>query len=68
MLENILGSSLRDWRRWLLLGNAIVFVSGRNDAADVPGRSVAGAGLLLAAVAGALLLGATVVFRNRDIA
>ena len=29
ILENILGSSVERWRRWLLLGNVIVFVSGR---------------------------------------
>jgi len=68
VLENILGSSLRQWRRWLLLGNAIVFVSGRSNGVDVPGRSVAGAGLLLAAVALALLVGAAGAFRTRDIA
>jgi hypothetical protein len=68
VLENILGNSLRGWRRWLLLGNAIVFVSGSHESADVPGRSVAGAGLFLAAVAGTLLLGAAAAFRSRDIA
>lgn len=67
VLENILGNSLRHWRRWLLLGNAIVFVSG-HAGTDIPGRSVAGAGLLLAAVAGTLLIGAAVAFRMRDIA
>ena len=64
VLENILGNSLRGWRRWLLLGNAIVFVAGNSDNADVPGRSVAGAGLFLAAVAGALLIGAAAAFRS----
>ena len=66
VLENILGSSLRGWRRWLLLGNAIVFVSGSRDS-GVPGRSVAGAGLFLAAVAGTLLIGAATAFRTRDL-
>jgi ABC-2 type transport system permease protein len=68
VLENIVGNSLRDWRRWLLLGNAIVLVSGHSNASDVPGRSVGGAGLFLAAVAGALLIGAAAAFRTRDIA
>jgi ABC-2 family transporter protein len=68
VLENILGNSLRQRRRWLLLGNAIVFVSGHSGAADVPGRSVIGAGMLLAAVAGALLIGAAAAFRARDVA
>lgn len=67
VLENILGSSLRRWRAWLLLGNAIVFVSGSADV-DIPGRSVAGAGLVLAGVAAALLIGAATAFRARDIA
>ena len=66
VLENILGSSLRGMRRWLLLGNAIVFVSGSNGS-GVPGRSVLGAGLFLAAVAGTLLIGAAVTFRTRDL-
>ena len=68
MLENIVGNALRSWRRWLLLGNAIVFVSGQNGGADIPGRSVIGAGLFLAAVAVALLLGAASAFTVRDIA
>jgi ABC-2 family transporter protein len=67
VLENILGNSLRDWRRWLLLGNAIVFVAGRKGV-DVPGRSVAGAGLFLAAVTATLLIAAAGVFKSRDLA
>jgi ABC-2 type transport system permease protein len=66
VLENILGGALRRWRSWLLLGNAIVFVSGSD--VDVPGRSVAGAGLVLAGVTAALLIGAATAFRARDIA
>jgi hypothetical protein len=67
VLENIVGGSLRNWRRWLLLGNAIVFVSGRNGG-DIPGRSVLGAGVFLGAVALTLLIAATSMFRARDIA
>jgi ABC-2 type transport system permease protein len=67
VLENILGNSLRRWRGWLLLGNAIVFVSGHADA-DIPGRSVGGAALVLGGVAAALLVGAAATFRVRDIA
>jgi ABC-2 type transport system permease protein len=67
VLENILGNSLRRWRGWLLLGNAIVFVSGHADT-DIPGRSVAGAALVLGGVAAALLVGAAATFRVRDIA
>ena len=68
VLENIVGSSLAGWRRWLLLGNVIVFVSGRSDASDVPGRSVAGAGVFLAAVAVGSLFVAAAAFRRRDLA
>jgi ABC-2 type transport system permease protein len=68
VLENIVGTSLEGWRRWLLLGNVIVFVSGRSDASDVPGRSVTGAGVFLAAVAVAALAVAGGAFRRRDLA
>jgi hypothetical protein len=68
VLENIVGTSLEGWRRWLLLGNVIVFVSGRSEGSDVPGRSVAGAGVFLAAVAVASLLVAGGAFRRRDLA
>lgn len=68
VLENILGSSVARWRRWLLLGNVIVFVSGNNDAGDVPGRTVTTAGLFLVVVAVTLLAAAAGTFRARDIA
>ena len=42
ILENILGGSVERWRRWLLLGNVIVFVSGSSNGGDVPGRTVTG--------------------------
>jgi hypothetical protein len=68
ILENIIGGYIPRWRRWLLLGNVIVFVSGENEGGDVPGRTVTSAGLFLAAVALALLIGAVTAFRARDIA
>ena len=68
ILENIIGGYIPRWRRWLLLGNVIVFVSGENEGGDVPGRTVTSAGLFLTAVALALLIGAVVAFRGRDIA
>ena len=68
VIENILGSSIAGWRRWLLLGNVIVFVSGQNGGADVPGRSVVGAGLFLLAIAVTLVAAAGIAFRTRDIA
>jgi hypothetical protein len=67
VIENILGSSLRGWRPWMLLGNTVVWVSGHADP-DIPGRSVVGAGLLLAAVATVLLVGGATAFRARDVA
>jgi ABC-2 type transport system permease protein len=68
VLENILGSSIARWRRWLLLGNVIVFVSGQNNGGDVPGRTVTAAGLFLTAVAVTLLAAAAGAFRTRDLA
>jgi ABC-2 type transport system permease protein len=68
VLENILGSSIERWRRWLLLGNVIVFVSGNDNGGDVPGRSVAAAGLFLTAVAVTALAAAAGTFRTRDLA
>jgi len=67
ILENILGSSIAGWRRWLLLGNVIVFVSG-NTSRDVAGRSVTGAAIFLTIVAVTLLTAAATTFRVRDIA
>ena len=68
VLENILGSSIARWRRWLLLGNVIVFVSGNDNGGEVPGRTVAGAAAFLTAVAVTLLLGAAGTFWRRDLA
>jgi ABC-2 type transport system permease protein len=68
ILENILGNSIANWRRWLLLGNFLVFLSGQNGGGvDVPGRTVTQAGLFLTAVAVALLVGAAATFRTRDV-
>jgi hypothetical protein len=67
VIENILGSALRGWRPWMLLGNTIVWVSGHAQD-EVPGRTVATAGLLLAGVAAALLAAGAAVFRSRDVA
>jgi ABC-2 type transport system permease protein len=68
VFENIVGTSLERWRRWLLLGNVIVFVSGRNDGGDVPGRTVTAAGVFLGAVALTTLVAAAGAFRRRDLA
>lgn len=68
VLENAVGGFLADYRRWLLLGNAIVWVSGENGGGDVGGRSVIAAGLFLVAVALGLVAAATVLFQRRDVA
>lgn len=68
VFENILGTFIAHRRRWLPLGNAIVFISGRDDGGDVPNRSVEAAGAFLAAVTITLLLAALGTFRTRDIA
>ena len=68
VLENIVGTSLEQWRRWLLLGNVIVFVSGSNDGGDVPGRTVIAAGVFLGTVTLTALAVAAGVFHRRDIA
>ena len=68
VVENVAGSFLEGLRRWLLLGNAIVLVSGENSGGGVPGRSVVVAALFLTAVAGGLLLAASALFARRDVA
>ncbi len=68
VFEYVLGSSIARWRRWLLLGNVIVFVSGQDGNSDVSGRSVIAAGVFLTAVAVTLLAVAAGAFRTRDLA
>ncbi len=68
VLENAVGGFLAGFRRWLLLGNAIVWVSGENGGGEVSGRSVVAAGVFLAAVAAGLVVLATMFFRRRDVA
>jgi ABC-type transport system involved in multi-copper enzyme maturation permease subunit len=68
VIENVVGNFLEDFRRWLVLGNAIVLVSGENSGGEVSGRSVVAAGLYLTAVGIVLLAAATTVFRRRDVA
>ena len=68
VIENVVGSLLEDFRRWLLLGNAIVLVSGENSGGEVFGRSVVVAAIYLTVVAVGLLAAATILFRRRDVA
>jgi ABC-2 type transport system permease protein len=68
VIENVVGNFLAGFRRWLLLGNSIVLISGKDSGGDVAGRSVLVAGVYLTAVAVALLVVATVLFQRRDVA
>ena len=68
VLENILGSAIAGWRPWLLLGNVIAFLTGNPADAGIVGRSVLGAGIFLAVVAGGLLLTSGTAFARRDVA
>ncbi|MDQ1438106.1 MAG: type transport system permease protein [Acidimicrobiaceae bacterium] len=68
VLENIVGSTLPRYRRWLLLGNVIVFLTGKDGGGEVLGRTVTTAGLFLVGATATLLLGAAASFRTRDIA
>jgi hypothetical protein len=68
VVENVVGRFLEGWRRWLFLGNTIVFVGGHNSGGGVPGRSVLAAGLFLTAVTAAMLAIAAGIFRRRDVA
>jgi ABC-2 type transport system permease protein len=68
VVENVVGRFLEGWRRWLFLGNTIVFVGGHNSGGGVPGRSVLAAGMFLAAVTAAMLAIAAGTFRRRDVA
>lgn len=67
ILENVLGGAFPRWRRWLLLGNTIVFLSGRDSGGDVPGRSVTAAALILLSVVTVAVAAAVTLFRIRDV-
>jgi hypothetical protein len=68
VFENILGSAVERWRRWLVLGNVIVLVSGSEDGGDVTGRTVLGAAVFRALVGVVLLAVAAGTFQRRDLA
>jgi hypothetical protein len=63
---NLLGGLFPGLRRWLLVGNAIVLVSGEQNA-EIVGRSVVGAGLLLAVYSIGAVMIAIAFFRARDV-
>jgi len=62
----LLGNFFPSMRRWLLVGNSIIFVSGQQHF-EVAGRSVIGAGLVLATYAAGTFLVAAAFFRIRDV-
>lgn len=62
----LLGSNFPWLRRWLMVGNSIVFVSGK-PTFDIAGRGVVGAGIVLACYAIGMTLIATTVFSRRDV-
>jgi ABC-type transport system involved in multi-copper enzyme maturation permease subunit len=68
VLEQIVGGVWAKSRRWLLLGNTIVFLSGKNSGGEVPGRTVTGAAMVLIGIAAAWLIGAGAAFTQRDVA
>ena len=67
IVENLVRGLRPQWTPWLLTDNAGLFVVGSQTDVPLLGRTVAGAGLYLAAVAVALLLGASGTFRARDV-
>lgn len=67
IVENAVGSLVSGYRPWLILGNAIVLVSGEDGGGDVGDRTVIAAGIYLAAVALGCLVVATAAFRRRDV-
>jgi len=69
VIENVVAAFLHGLRRWLITGNAIVFVSGNpHDFPRVSSRSVTACGLYLGAIAVGLYIIAAVLFQRRDVA
>ena len=67
IVENLVRGLRPQWTPWLLTDNAGLFIVGSQSDFPLLQRTVAGAGLYLAAVAVALLLGASGAFRARDV-
>lgn len=70
VLETVLGSNFRPLRPWLVLDNAVVFVTGQFEGGpggDVPGRTVGAAAVILTTYLAVVLAVAAAVFRRRDI-
>ncbi|HEX5626386.1 MAG TPA: hypothetical protein VFY08_00035, partial [Actinomycetota bacterium] len=67
IVENLVRGLRPQWTPWLLTDNAGLFVVDSPIDFPLLGRSTIGAGLYLAAVGTALLLGASALFRTRDV-
>jgi hypothetical protein len=67
IVENLVRGLRPQWTPWLLTDNAGLFIVGSQSDFPLLGRTAAGAGLYLAAVAVTLLLGASGTFRVRDV-
>ncbi len=65
--ENVIASGLPGWRRWLLLGNAIVFAEGKDNAPPIDHRTVLQAAIFLGVVALTLVVGAYGAFRQQEV-
>lgn len=68
IVENLVRGLRPEWAPWLLTDNAALFIIGSTTDFPLDGRTPSGAGLYLAAWAAVLLLGASGVFRARDVA
>ena len=67
VVEQIVGELFAGWRRWLLVGNAFVFVDGKASM-EIAGRGPVGAGIFFGVVGATLAAGAAMAFRVRDVA
>lgn len=67
IVENLVRGLRPEWAPWLLADNAALFIIGSTFDFPLDGRTPAEAGLYLAAWALVLLLGASALFRARDV-
>jgi ABC-type transport system involved in multi-copper enzyme maturation permease subunit len=67
VVEGLIGGLRPGWQPWLIGVNLISFVGNPDGTPFVPGRSMVGAGMLLAIYAVGLAIVAGAVFRARDV-
>jgi ABC-2 type transport system permease protein len=67
VVEGLLRASRPGWGRWFVGDNAVVFVNGSDTSFPPIGRSVTGAGILLALYALGAFAVATLQFQSRDV-